>query len=197
TLPDEISKAHLHGRNSSGLYDITKAEEHGGYRLLAEYFSDRREELLIDTFEKFEIVLPLPSAYLPEPPSPTADLFAQTTMRTQFKKLLQEVTQCGSDREEASPWASAARLINYWNIDNDGNEVRQATLALSMLLRLVAYNKMQFCNLLMKIDLSIVDLQNLLAELYRISAAHLQWGLTWAELLILHSPGKQQREEAK
>ena len=66
-----------------------------------------------------------------------------------------------------------------------------------MVLRLAAYDGLEFRKLLTKVELSEVDIQSLLAELHRISAAHLQWGLTWAELLIIHSPGKLQREDKK
>ena len=197
TLPDTITKTHFHGRDTVDLRDITKAEEHGGYRLLAECFSDRREELLIDIFEKFEITLPAPADHLPEPLSTIDDLFLQAAIRTQFVSLIQEVTQYGADREESSPWASATRLLNYLNSDKTGGELRQAALALSMVLRLAAYDGLEFRKLLTKVELSEVDIQSLLAELHRISAAHLQWGLTWAELLIIHSPGKLQREDKK
>jgi len=195
SLPDDIVSVHLHGHISAELYDITQPEEYDGYHLLAEFFFDRGEHLLIDIYQKFEIGCPSVSSYLPEPPLPLNYLPALALMHEMLVPLIRKIMQYGSDREEASPWASAVRLLSQWQADKSVSELGQLTLALGILVRTAAYDHQQFYKLLAHANLVESSVKDLLAAIHKASIAHLQWGMTWAELLILHSPGKIQKED--
>jgi hypothetical protein len=193
-LPNEIIETHSHGRASSDLRRIDVPEKHGGHRLLAEYFPDRRGSLLMDIYATYGIVYPSAVSYLPEPPPPEDTFLVDATKSAQMSGMIREILRYGTNSEEASLWASSARLLSRWYEHKDVSEVGQAVFALGMLLRTASYNPRRYRRLLKNANLSEMDAQNLLADLNRTSVAHLQWGLTWAELLILHSPHKTRLE---
>ena len=93
-----------------------------------------------------------------------------------------------ANSEEASPWASGARLLTSWQVGTN-HAVGQATLSLGILLRTAAYHPHRYRRMLDQAGLSAVNITSLLTRLVTSFPDHLQWGLTWAELLILHSPG--------
>ena len=194
-LAEDILKIHSHGRTSSDLRDITLLENFGGYRLLAEYFPDRRGSLLMDIYATYGIVYPSAASYLPEPPPPEDTFLLDVTKSAQMIGMTREILRYGTNSEDASLWASAARLLSQWYERKDVSELGQVAFALGMLLRTASYNPRRYRRLLKNANLSNMDVQNLLADLNRTAVAHLEWGLTWAELLILHSPHKTRLED--
>ncbi len=193
-LAEDVLKIHSHGRASSDLRDITLPENFGGYKLLAEYFPDRWGSLLMDIYATYGIVYPSAVSYLPEPPPPEDTFLVDATKSAQMIGMTREILRYGTNSEEASLWASASRLLSQWYEHKDVSELGQAAFALGMLLRTASYNPRRYRRLLRNANLSEMDAQNLLADLNRASVAHLHWGLTWAELLILHSPHKTRLE---
>lgn len=194
SLSKEIIQAHLHGHMSSELRDITQPKEHGGYSLLAKFYIDRKVDLLQDIYQNFEVSFPSASSYLPEPSLPSHHLLALALMRAHLTLAVREIMQYGPDRGEASPWASAVRLLNRWQLNENISELGQLSFVLGMLVRSAAYDREQFFNLLTKMQLAESTIANLLVDLNKVSPAHLEWGITWAELIILHSPGKIYKE---
>jgi hypothetical protein len=148
----------------------------------------------MDIYATYGIVYPSAVSYLPEPPPPEDTFLVDATKSAQMSGMIREILRYGTNSEEASLWASSARLLSRWYEHKDVSEVGQAVFALGMLLRTASYNPRRYRRLLKNANLSEMDAQNLLADLNRTSVAHLQWGLTWAELLILHSPHKTRLE---
>jgi len=188
TLPKQLMAAHLHGRETAELRDITQPEERGGYRLLADFFFDRRGQSLTNLYDEFGITYLPAAAYMPEPPLTTQNLLDQSAFRSKFVILIREILRYGTNSADTSAWACAARLLNSWGIDNSVSQLGQSVLAFGLLIRSAAYNQRQFQKLCKDANLSASDVRILLAELNKTSAAHLNWGITWAELLFLHGP---------
>jgi len=186
-LPNELIAAHLHGRGTADLRDITQPEEYGGYRLVADFFFDRRGQSLKDVYDEFGITYPSAADYMTEPPLPAQNLFDQTATREKFITLIREIMRYGTNSADTSSWACAARLLNSWSIDKSISQLGQSVLAFGLLIRSAAHSQRQFQKLCKDVNLSDKDVQVLLADLNKTSAAHLRWGITWAELLFLHS----------
>lgn len=184
TLSAELKQAHWHGRASDDLQEIN----YGDYQLLAEIISERRGQTLPDIYETDGVICP-PATYLPEPPLPVSDFLQSTTRRLPLMSLIREIKRYGLEGE-LSFWASAARLLRAWHQEGGVTLLGQATLALSVLLRTAAYQPRAFEKLRKEASLSETDCKQLLAELNQMAPEHLQWGLTWAEILYLHSPNQ-------
>lgn len=189
SLPDEIREEHLHGRQSVDLYDITMPIAHNGYQLECEVVPERRGSFLLDVYEEFGIPLPLAEAYLPEPPLPRRNpIDSGELLVSQWLGVIREIKRMGINNERWPFWSSATRLFTMWQRQETVSQLGQISLALGLLLRCAAYQTSQFYKLLNDANLTEQDCQTTLAQLNRISPEHVQWGLTWAELLILHSP---------
>lgn len=186
-LPKELIAAHYHGRGTTDLHDITQPEEQGGYRLFADFIFNRRGQSLINVHDEFGIAYPSAIAYMPEPLLPSLNLLDQTVSRGKFVTLIREIIRYGTNSADTSAWVCAARLLNRWRSDKSVSQLGQSALAFGLLIRSAAYSQRQFQKLCKDANLLEKDVKVLLAELNTTSAAHLQWGITWAELLFLHS----------
>ena len=190
TIPAEIEKAHLHNHQKADLRGITFPEEAGGYRLIADFYLDHRGILLQDIYEKHKIAYPDTKSYFPEPPMPKRNFLTHEKKHTQILMLVREIKRRGSDAGALPFWANADRLLVAWSNNEEVSQLGQAVFSLGVLLRTAANNRTQYRKLLKDASLSELDVQNLLAEIDKTAPAHLQWGLTWAELLYQHSPHK-------
>ena len=186
-LPDEIAQAHRHGRNVADLRNITWPEEHGGYKLLAEPIPERRGSHLLDIFDEYNVILPLASSYLTEPIIDTSTSWQKPEINRRLLALLREVKRYGNNNKPTSFWASATRLLNAWYQTEEVTLFGQTVMALGILLRSAAYYPRNFHRLRKNANLSELDIQNLLTWLNETAVAHIQWALTWAEMLKVHS----------
>ncbi len=93
----------------------------------------------------------------------------------------------GVNNERQPVWENATRLLSEWQRQESVSQLGQTAFALGLLLRCAAMQKTQYEKLLKDANLSERDCQDLLGLLHSIAPAHLQWALTWAELLIVHS----------
>lgn len=187
-LPSELRKAHFHGRSTDELGDIMRLEEHDEFSLLAEFFLHRRGRFLTDIYQEHGIICPSAADYFPEPPLSIENVHIQRHTDENLYRLVRLIMQSDVDRGAGSPWASAARLLEQWNADDSVSKFGQSVFPLAMLLRTAAYEQQEFCRILTDSLLSENLIKNLLSEINEISPLHLQWALTWAELLIVHSP---------
>ncbi|HRQ41840.1 MAG TPA: DNA-directed RNA polymerase subunit alpha C-terminal domain-containing protein [Chloroflexota bacterium] len=187
TLPDELQHEHLHGHPQPILRDITVSRSLGGHHLLAELLPERRGPSLMETYAELGIKINPAAAYLPEPTVTDAFDFDGNTRRTQLLSILRETKRFGTENTNQPYWASAARLLGEWRHQHSVSEFGQTIFALSTLLRAAALRPKQFSRLIKDASLSERDVQELLAELNQKAPEHLQWGLTWAELLMVHS----------
>lgn len=187
TLPDELQREHVHGHPQPSLRDITVAESRGGYQLLADFLPERRGPWLMGTYAEFGLHVPSAAAYLPEPAKTSSDLLAVDTRRMQLLAVLRETKRFGMENTNQPYWASASRLLSDWRHHRSVSEFGQTIFALSTLLRAAAIRPKQYYRLLKEASLSEKDVQELLAGLNQTVPDHVQWGLTWAELLIVHS----------
>ncbi len=156
--------------------------------MLAEFYRDLHGTLLEDGYKDLKVEVMEPETYLPEPPIPIDNFFEQAEIRVQLITLIRELVRLGSNDAVASPWASAARLLSRWNLTQNVSTFGRSVLAFSVLIRTAAYAPRQFTKLLRQANLSESSMKNLLAELNNRANPHLIWGLTWAELLMHHSP---------
>lgn len=186
---DETRQMHRHGHAEDNLRDINVAEEHGGHRLIVGCFDGRGGRSLLRIYDEYEVCYPTAESYLPEPPLLQAPPSLPATVQRAFGALAAGVVRYGDSSEEASPWAGAARLLMFSGETKSVSDLGQAALALGVLLRTAAYHPHRYQRLLQRSALTPATVQNLLAELNQSAAAHLHWGMTWAELLMLHSPG--------
>ena len=187
TLPDEIEQQHKHGRPQADLRDITVPKKHGGFDLMAELLIDRRGQPLLYAYKEHGIVYPMPETYYPEPSLPAANPIEQADKRIPLMALIREIKRRGLDGGRLPLWDSAARVLNVWRSKKTVGPLGQAALALGVLLRTAAYHRRQFYTLLKDSHLSQRDCQTLLSGFYEDAPHHTAWGLTWAELLHLHS----------
>ena len=186
-LPQEVQMEHKHGDASICLHDITLPTEAGGHKLLAEFFIDRRAPQLASFYDQFEIIRPSTAAYLPEPKTETNDTLTLVDSQETMTRLVRDLIWLGGTSDERSPLASASRLLEEWEQTGEVSPFGQAAFALGMLLRTAAHNVNAYRGLLKSCALAEADVQRMLNEIDRVAAAHLEWGLTWAELLVVHS----------
>lgn len=180
-LSPELEQAHRHGREKAELHPIS----YGDYQLKAEIIPERRGSTLIDLYETDGMQRPV-LAYLPEPPTPMSDFLHAAAHRVPLMALLREIKRNGL--EGALPlWASAARLLSTWHQSGEVTVLGQVALAFAVLLRTAAYQPQAFKKLRKDASFSEADCQQLVADFNQFIPDHLQWGLTWAELLYLHS----------
>lgn len=180
-LSPELEQAHRHGREKAELQPIS----YGDYQLKAEIIPERRGPTLIDIYETDGINRPA-AAYVPEPDAPMSDFLHAAAHRVPLMTLLREIKRNGL--EGALPlWASAARLLSTWHQSSAVTVLGQVALAFAVLLRSAAYQPQAFKKLRKDASLSESDCQQLVADFNQFIPNHLQWGLTWAELLYLHS----------
>ncbi|MEZ4514743.1 MAG: sigma factor-like helix-turn-helix DNA-binding protein [Chloroflexota bacterium] len=189
-LPDDILQAHTHSQATADLRNITVPPEHGGHRLLADYIPERRGDHLLHIYDTYEVVCPLAIAHLPEPPLSGQKILNHSERRTQLLALLREVKRYGMDSEPLGFWGSVARLLSRWQGEENVEGVSvlgQTAVALGILLRTAAYQPNLFDKLRKEANLAEMDVHRLLADLNQNAPEHVQWGLTWAELLYRHS----------
>jgi hypothetical protein len=187
-LPEELVKAHWHGREEADLRDINTPEKAGGYRFVVKLFHENRGRTLLDIFERYEVAYPVATSYLPEPAQPERKLSITTRRWRQLAALTNAFVWYGSGSEATSPWASVARLLNHWGNIGAMSDLGRSSIALGMMLRTAAYYPHRYSRLLKEAALTEADIQELLALINLESDHHLRWGLTWAELLFVHSP---------
>jgi len=188
TLPEELIQEHLHGHPTSQLRDTTMYAIDDDCCLKAEIFPERRGSLLRDIYEEFNVIVPRAEDYLPEPILTGPDPFEQRKNQRQWIGLFREIKRLGVNNERQPLWENAARLFGEWQRQKSVSQLGQTAFALGLLLRCAAIQKTQYEKLLKDANLSERDCQDLLGLLHRIAPAHLQWALTWAELLVIHSP---------
>ncbi|MCA9936859.1 MAG: hypothetical protein KC415_23150, partial [Anaerolineales bacterium] len=155
---------------------------------MAELLTDRRGQPLMDVYDEHGVVYPMPETYYPEPTPPETNPIEQADKRIPLMALVREIKRLGQDSGRLPLWASAARLLTVWHFEKNISPLGQATLALGILLRTAAYHPRQFHTLRKNSNLTQSDCQTILAELNEQAPNHVAWGLTWAELLYLHSP---------
>ncbi len=187
-LPDDLIQEHLHGQPTADLRDITIPTEYDDYQLEAELLPERRGRSLLDIYDEFGVVIPQAEGYLPEPPMPDHDPLDQLGDRGQWLGLIPEIKRRGTNNTRYPFWSGAARLLTIWQRQSSVSQFGQVAFALGLLLRCAAIQQAQFHKLLKDANLSEVDCRDTLTLLNTIAPEHVQWGLTWAELLILHSP---------
>lgn len=183
TLPEEIRQEHQHGRESDDL----KAIHSGGYQLLAHLNLDTRGNPLIQSYNAFGINRPA-SDYWPEPEPRPQTFLPLSDRRLPLTALIREIKRHGN-QGSLPLWSSAARLLGVWQQEKSVSPFGQAVFALCTLLRTAAYHPRAFDKLSQAVGISQDMGQQLLADLNQQAPDHLAWGLTWAELLYLHSPG--------
>lgn len=186
-LPDELQREHLHGHPQPILRDITVAESRGGYQLLADFLPERRGPWLMGTYAEFGLHVPSAAVYLPEPAATGSDPLVDDTRRMQLLAVLRETKRFGMENTNQPYWASASRLLGDWRHQHSVSEFGQTLFALCALLRAAAIRPKQYYRLIKEASLSEKDVQELLAELNQTAPNHVHWGLTWAELLMVHS----------
>lgn len=183
-LPAELLAEHTHGKPPK-LLDITVPAEHpDGYNLLAELIYDRRGEEIYTALTDRALALPTLEQYLPEPLSTF-----QPTQPKPLQTLRRELIRLGPLYETEFPlWGGAGRVLAHWQQHGGVTELAQACFALGILLRTAAYKPALFQKLAHETALTEADIQQQMAELNSQAPAHLEWGLIWAELLMIHSP---------
>lgn len=182
SLPAEIRQTHRHGRDTDDLQEIN----YGDYQLLAELIPERRSKSLLEIYAEDGVLAP-PATYLAEPAPAAADFLQPDGRRLPLLALIRELKRHGLDGE-LPLWASAARLLMTWQQQKDVTPLGQAAFALAVLLRTAAYKPHAFKTIRKDASLSEADCQQLLADFNKLLPDHLQWGLTWAELLYCHNP---------
>jgi len=183
-----LIQEHLHGQITTQLLDITIPEEFDDYQLEAEFLPQRRGYLLLDIYDKFDIHIPLAEKYLPEPIMPTQNPLEQLESQGIWLGLIREIKRMGTNNPQYPFWSSATRLLSVWHNQKTVSDLGKITIAFGLLLRSAAVQQKQFRKLLKDANLSEKDCKELLSLLNNNAPNHLQWGLTWAELLIIHSP---------
>jgi hypothetical protein len=185
--PQEILGQHKHGDSPISLRDITMPVDAGGHKLLAELYIDRRAPQLVDSYVELEIALPSAAEHLPEPRLVLEDGITAFKSEEALAKLLRDVIRLGESSAVRSPMASASRLLAEWQQNGEASQLGQSVFALGVLLRMAAYNVNAYRGLLKNCALTELDVQQMLNEVSRVAPQHLEWGLTWAELLVVHS----------
>jgi len=188
SLPDELIQEHLHGQATADLLDITIPEDVDDYQLEAEFLPQRRGHFLLDIYDKFDIHIPLAEKYLPEPTMPSQNPLERLESQGVWLGLIREIKRMGTNNPQYPFWSSATRLLSVWHNQKRVSDLGKITVAFSLLLRSAAVQQKQFRKLLKDANLSEKDCKELLSLLNNDAPNHLQWGLTWAELLIMHSP---------
>jgi len=188
SLPDELIQEHLHGQTTSDLLDITIPEDVDDYQLEAEFMRQRRGHGLLDIYDKFDVFIPQAENYLPEPAIPATNPLEQVENQGQWLGLIREIKRIGTNNPHQLFWSSATRLLTMWHNQKRVSDLGKIAVAFSLLLRAAVIQQKQFHKLLKDANLSEKDCQNMLSLLNDNAPKHLQWGLTWAELLIVHSP---------
>lgn len=187
TLPDGTIERHRHGRKQTDLKVVNGGDVHSDFQLLVDCLDGRRGKSLLDIYYDNDIRYPPAQVYLPVPEDYLPAFSASA--RRRMDSLVPAVLRYGNNSEDASPWASAARLLNHWHDGRKVGSFGQGVTALAVLLRTAAYYPPRYKRLLQDTGLPVSAIQDLLVELDREAPTYLQWGITWAELLMRHSPG--------
>lgn len=177
TVPPHLEQEHLHGQQTAVLPNIV----YGNSPLLAEVILERRGDSLREIYDEYPIKTPAAAAYLPEPSANLAH------PPDPLKTVIREITQWGAKSNPQHFWAAAARLLADWRGNNHVSPAGQAIFALAALLRAAANHREQFYKLLKDAALAEKDVQTWLAIFNQTAPDHVQWGLTWAELLAQHT----------
>lgn len=186
-ISQDILDEHRHGKAPISLRDITMPVDSDGYKLLADFYIDRRAPQLADTYSTLDIAPSSAVEHLPEPrvPSNTGD--AKLSCDEGLAKLVHDLIWVGDTSDQRSPLASASRLLAEWQQNGEVSPLGQSVFALGVLLRMAAYNVNAYRGLLKNCLLTEIDVQQMLSEVSSVAPQHLEWGLTWAELLVVHS----------
>lgn len=126
---------------------------------------------------------PAAVSYLQEPNQRFDKATLATTRWRQLATLTNTLLWQSSRSEATSPWSGAARLITHWKV----REVKCSVFALAVFLRTAAYYPNRYDRLLKEAALFETDIEELLTLMNLYYVDHLRWGLTWAELLFVHS----------
>jgi hypothetical protein len=186
-IPQEILDEHRHGNAPISLRDITMPIDSDGYKLLAEFYIDRRAPHLADTYITLDIARLSAVEHLPEPrPAPGAGVTALSCEGV-LAKLVRDLIWVGDTSDHRSPLASASRLLAEWQQNGEVSPLGQSVFALGVLLRMAGYNVNGYRGLLKNGALTEADVQQMLMEVNSAAPQHLEWGLMWAELLVVHS----------
>lgn len=182
-LPAELLAEHTHGKTPKLLNITVPAEFADGYNLLVELIYERRGEELYTALTDRGLALPTLEDYLPEPLSTF-----QPTRPKPLQALRRELMRVGPLYETEFPlWGGSGRVLAHWQQHSGVTELAQACFALGILLRTAAYKPALFQKLCLETALIEAEIRHQLAELNSHALAHLEWGLVWAELLMIHS----------
>ena len=195
-LPQAILDEHKHGDASISLRDITMPVDAGGHKMLAEFYIDRRAPQLADSYATFGITRPSGAEYLPEPRLASEDVFTVLNRTGSMAKLIRDLIRLGDTSDERSPLAATSRLLAEWQQDGEVSPLGQSVFALCVLLRMAAHNVNAYRSMLKNCALVEFDVQKMLHEVNGIAPIHLEWGLTWAELLVVHSARPASQESS-
>lgn len=187
SLAAEVMEAHRHGRATHQLRQLNVESAKDDPSLLVDFAPQRRGKSLVEIFDEYAVVYPSATEYLPEPTA-NALALAPDTWR-QLLALSSVMLRYGANSDESSPWAGATRLINKCKAERSLSEQAQGVFALALLMRTAAYYQGRYTRLIKDASLSEADVKRLLAAVEEQAPEHLRWALTWAELLMLHSPG--------
>ena len=193
SLPDDVLSKHRHGSGTSILKPIDVPEEFGGYELQAEWYVDRNSDSLAELNAKYDVGEPSAAGYLPEPTLPPDDQLQVSDRHELFTTLVRNLKALGESSDERSPVASAARLLEYWRANGEVSSYGQAAFALGVLLRFAAARRSAYSGLRKSLQISENEIRNALAVLHTTTPQHLEWGLTWAELVMQHHFGSSYR----
>jgi len=199
----EVQKAHRHSMPNAALRAINPeviphpAAVQASEPFLLERHGERRGKPLLNVYAEFDVQFPDAQSCLPEPETVPPLLSARHERL--LENLIHAIINYGNSVDASSPLAAAARLLLHWREQGIGNgkarisQMAQAAFALSMLLRTAAYDPPRYRGLLAEAALMLETVRDLLDELNRNAPEHLAWGMTWAQLLMLHSPNSQAR----
>lgn len=186
-LPSATLDEHKHGDAPISLRDITRPVDAGGHKMLAEFYIDRRAPQLVESYATFGMACPSAAEHLPEPSLTSEAEVTVLSSTGSMEKLIRDLIRLGDTSDECSPLAAGSRLLAAWQQNGEVRLLGQFVLSVGMLLRMAAYNVDVYRALLKKCALTEYDVQQMLSEVNGIAPKHMEWGLTWAELLVIHS----------
>jgi hypothetical protein len=188
-LSQTLRQSHFHGpptkENAANLRNITHPQTNHD-RLKAKLILNRQRASLATMYAIHEVRVNSAATYLPEPiiktPYPV-----NAARHKQLSLILREIKRLGTASDALPYWASAFCLLDDWQKKQSVSLFGQMAFALGALLRAAARHPKPYHRLLNEAALSEKDVQELLQNLNNQSPEHVQWGLTWAELLMQHS----------
>ena len=186
-LPESIKNQHCHGHSTSDLKSINVPEEYEGYALKAEWNIDSRGDSLVELYLKHGVLMPSAVNYLPEPIFSPGKILETDSRHEQLATLVHNLIWHGASSNERSPLASAARLLKTWHDSGEVSSVGLAATAIGTILRFAANYRGAYAGLRKSLELSESEIRDSLTLLNTHAPGHLDWGLTWAELIMTHS----------